>query len=204
MAAIIGDLDELTGLIRRAARQEALELQAAAGRDAQQVQEQANSAAERLRAEILAAVDKELAEERRRRLAQAALAAQREHLMAREELLELVWAEAERELRLLPNQPTYGAVLRRLALAAAQVLGLETVVLAADPVGHNLLTQMELAEWSEAAQAHFVCAEAPATIWGGLLAWDEGVRRQVDGSFATRLTLARSELREQVALVLKI
>jgi vacuolar-type H+-ATPase subunit E/Vma4 len=204
MAQIVGDLDELTGLIRRSARQEALDVEAAARRRAQQVQEEARTKAAALRAEILAAVGQEAAVERRRMLARAALDAQHRRLVAREELSDQVWTEAERNLRALPGQPGYDEVLRRLALAAARALGRDTVVVASDAVGHALLTAERLAEWSAAAPARFMRAEQPASIWGGLLAWDVDLRRQVDASFATRLALARSEIREEVAEILGI
>ena len=138
--------------------------------------------------------------ERRRLLARVALDVHQQRLVAREALLDQVWAEAERQLRALPGQPAYGEVLRRLALAAAPVLG----------QGHYhpgsrsqwviaLLTAERLAEWSAAAPSPFMRAEQPAPIWGGLLAWDVDTRRQVDASFATRLALAHAESREQVA-----
>jgi vacuolar-type H+-ATPase subunit E/Vma4 len=202
MPAVIGDLEDLTGLVRRTAHQEALEINTAAARAVQRVQEEAKRAAAQVRAEILADASRDLTEERRRQLARVALAAQHEHMTVREELLEQVWAEAERQLRQLVSQPEYPAVLRRLALAAAQVLGPGTILLAADPVGQALLSPLELAGWSEQAQAQFVGAPEPAAIWGGLLAWDADRRRQVDGSFATRLAHARAELRAQVAEML--
>jgi vacuolar-type H+-ATPase subunit E/Vma4 len=202
MAQIVGDLDELTGLIRRTARQEALDVEAAARRRAQKVQEEAHTKAEALHAEILAAAGQEVAEERRRALARAMLDVQRRRLAARAELEELAWAAAEQELRGLPGRPAYEVVLRRLALGAAQALGQDTIILASDVVGHDLLTAARLAEWSIAAQVQFVRSEQPAPIWGGLLAWDAARRRQVDASFATRLELARTEIREQVAEIL--
>jgi vacuolar-type H+-ATPase subunit E/Vma4 len=204
MAQIVGDLDELTSLIRRSARQEALDVEAAARRRAQQVQEEAHATAAALRAEALAAASLEAAEERRRALARAALDAQHRRLAARAALLEQVWVEAERELRLLPGQSAYDDTLRRLALGAAQTLGQDTIILASDAVGHELLTAERLAAWSVAAQVQFVRSDQPAPIWGGLLAWDAGRRRQVDASFATRLELARAGLRERVAEVLGI
>ena len=137
-------------------------------------------------------------------LAQVALEVLRRRLVARELLLDQVWAEAERQLRELPGEALYLEVLHRLALSAARVLGQGAIVLAADAVGHNLLTPPLLAEWSEGVEVCFVRAEQPAPIWGGLLARDVDARRQIDASFATRLALARAELREQVAKVLAI
>lgn len=199
MAEIIGDLEELTGLVRRSARQETLGVEADSRRRAKQVRDQADAKAQHLRGEILAVAQSEAVRERQRLLAQVALETQRRLLTEREALLDQVWVAAEQALRALPGQATYAEVLRRLAMAAGRVLGQGPIVLAADPVGHELLTSGRLAEWSTAAQMQFVCAQQPAPIWGGLLARDVDARRQVDASFATRLELARAELREQVA-----
>ncbi len=199
MPDIIGDLDELTGLVRRSARQEALDVAADAQRRAQQARERAAAQAQQVRDQLLAAAQGEVAQAGQRRLAQVALETQQRRLVVREALLDQVWADAEQRLREQVSHPSYADVLRRLAMAAAATLGQGPVVLAADPAGHGLLTAERLAAWSTEAQLQFVAAPQPAPIWGGLLAHDEGGRRLVDASFATRLALARADLREQVA-----
>lgn len=204
MAEIIGDLEELTLLVRRAARQETLGVEADSLRRAKQVRDQAGAKAQHLRHEILAAAQGAADQERQRLLAQVALEMQRRLLTEREALLDQVWVAAEQALRELPGQAAYVGVLRRLAMTVGRVLGQGPIVLAADPVGHELLTSDRLAEWSTAAQMQFACAQQPAPIWGGLLARDVDERRQVDASFATRLALARAESREQVAQLLGI
>ena len=94
--------------------------------------------------------------------------------------------------------------MHRLALAAAHSLAAATVVLAADPVGHALLAPARLAAWSSTAEVQFRRAAEPAATWGGLIASDDGGRRQIDATFPTRLALAQEELRERVAALLEV
>ena len=204
MPEVIGNLEELTAVILRAAQQKALNEEAEARRNAGRILEQAQAEAQQIREHILAQARKRAEEERRRVLAQATLEAQRQHLQTRENLLNRVWAEAEQRLRALPQQPEYMDVLRRLALLAAQTLGGNRIILAADARGHDLLTPKHLAAWSAEAQVTFQRAAEPAPIWGGLIATHENGRQQVDASFATRLALARQVLRERIAAILEI
>jgi vacuolar-type H+-ATPase subunit E/Vma4 len=204
MSKIIGNLDELISLVHRTARQEELDIIAEANRRAEQTQEEARVAAKQFREELLQRTQQEASSERKIMLARHALAAQHQRIEHRERLIEEVWALAEQQLRDVPTQPGYITVLRSLALRAAAVLHQPTIVLAADAHGHQLLTATRLAEWSADARVQFVQAEAPAAIWGGIIASDSSGRQQVDASFAARLALARQELREAVAAELEL
>ncbi|MFN8486018.1 MAG: V-type ATP synthase subunit E family protein [Caldilineaceae bacterium] len=204
MSEVIGDVDELISIIGRTAQQAALNVEVDAQRQAQELLDQAHAEAQQLQAHTLQQAQKQAAEERRRLQAQAALDAQRLRLQTREALLEQVWAAAEQRLHTLPDQADYPRVLRRLALVAAQILGAGTIQLIADPKGHVLLTPAELDTWCVTTSVTFVRAPAPGKQWGGLLAIHEDGRRQVDATFATRLALARTQLREPVAARLEV
>lgn len=204
MPEVLGDVGELVAVIRRTAQQEALNIAAESERQAQAILGKATAQADQIRTSALAQAQSRADQESRRLLARAALAAQRERLQAREELLARIWQSSEQELRALTAQPEYEHVLHRLALAAARSLAAGAVVLAADPVGHALLAPARLAAWSSAAEVQFRRAAEPAATWGGLIASDDGGRRQIDATFPTRLALAQEELRERVAELLEV
>lgn len=204
MAEILGDPEELMAIIRRTAQQEALNLEAEAQRQIQRKHSEAEASAQLLRDEILAQAQSAAAELRRRQLAQAALENQRQLLQAREAMLEQVWSLAAERLHELVNQPDYVNVLQRLTRVAVERLGSGEIMLAADPVGQQLLTPERLAEWSAEMHCKLLRAASPAATWGGLIARHADGRQQIDASFATRLILARSELREQIAQRLEL
>lgn len=204
MPEVIGDVDELISLIRRAATQTALDAEEEARRTREDLLAAAHKEADDLRAQAKADAKRKANAAHRRILAQAALDVQRQHLEQREALLERAWTEAETRLRALPDTAGYVDVLPRLAKDAAAALRTTTVLLAADAKGHPQLTPERLAAWGEATGVEFRCQPQPAAIWGGLVARDEAGRRVVDCSFAARLARAREELREQVADRLEI
>jgi hypothetical protein len=74
------------------------------------------------------------------------------------------------------------------------------LLLAADPVGHNLLSPEILEQWSKEAGVRFLRAAEPAATWGGLLATSG--RTRFDATFPTQFALAQETLREQVFHVL--
>ena len=204
MPEVLGDVGELVAVIRRSAQQEALNIEAEARRRAQAMLDEAQAQAAALRTHALEQAQNTAGQESRRLLAQAALAAQRRRLQAREELLAGIWQESEQQLRAIAAGPGYEHVLHRLAVAAAAGLAAPTVVLSADPRGQALLTPERLAAWSAAAGVQFVRAAAPASTWGGLIAADAGGRREIDATFPTRLALAQQDLRESVARLLEV
>lgn len=204
MAEIIGDPEELMAIIRRTAQQEAINIEAEARRQRQRQRQEAEAEAQQIRDKILSTAQAQINEDRRRQLSQAALENQHQLLQAREELLEQVWQKAENALRTIVNQENYATILQGLALFAAKTLSPGEVTLAADPQGHTLLSQEHLKAWSQSAQVTFIRTAAPADIWGGVIATHADGRRQVDGSFATRLELARNNMSEQVAAQLQI
>ena len=136
----------------------------------------------------------------RRNSARADLEAQRCFVVLREAPIERVWQTAEEQLRGLVRQPIYLDVLKRCALAAARELGASELVLAADPAGHELLSQEVLSLWSKEAGVKFLLADQPAATWGGLLA--SSGRCRFDATFPTQFALAKETLREQVFHIL--
>ncbi|HBY95386.1 MAG TPA: hypothetical protein DEP84_15775 [Chloroflexi bacterium] len=208
MSDFIGDLDTLAATVRRTAQQEALAKEADAHRRAETIVAEAEAEARRLHDEIVTKARARVEEERRQRQAQAALAAQREYLTAREALLDRVWQAAEAHLRALPDTPDYLEILRRLVWHAVGTLGPGRLTLAADPKGHALLTLDRLSGWSQAASDRFGAPVAferapnPAPTWGGLVVTHADGRRLVDATFPTRLALARDELRSSISALL--
>ena len=204
MPELIGDVDELVSLIRRSATQSVLDAREEARQESQEILDSATEEIEQMQAEANVAAKREAEALHRRTLAQAALDIQQQHLQRREALLDSVWDEAKARLRLLVDDPQYVAVLKRLALEAATALATDTVTLASNAKGHDLLTPERLADWGAEAGTTFRRAPHPAEPWGGLFAADEAGRRVVDNSFPNRLALAREELREQVAALLEM
>lgn len=212
MARVIGSLDDLEVAVAEATQRRARDRRAASLNEVQKIKDAAQSKADRLSEEIVAEAQVRAEEARRQRLAEATDVAQRQRLSAREALLDEVWAAAEERLRALAQADaeeqgaTYAKVLRRLAFAAAETLGVQAVVLAADPKGHELLTQARLESWaktfSQAIEGEpkvtFERADAPLDAWGGLVAMDEEERKRVDLRFSERLTVAREDIRDRV------
>ena len=125
----------------------------------------------------------------RRNAARAELEAQRRLTQLREAPINRVWAGAEERLRNLVKQLAYRDVLKRCALRAARELGAMELALAADPVGHELLSAEILEQWSKEAGVQFRRATEPAATWGGLLATSGRLR--FDATFPTQFALAR-------------
>jgi len=159
----------------------------------------------------------------RRNSARAELEAQRRFILLREAPIDRVWQAAEQQLHDLVQQPIYRDVLKRCALRAASELGITApslsrlgntvglpsrdsdgavveLFLAADPVGHELLTTETLELWSREAGVRFRRAEAPAAAWGGLLATSG--RFRFNATFPALFGLAKVTLRERVFQIL--
>ncbi len=94
------------------------------------------------------------------------------------------------------RQPHYRDVLKCSALRAARELGATELVLAADPIGHELLSAVTLEQWSKEAGVRFRRAPEPSAAWGGLLA--SSGRLRSDETFATQLLEVQLTLRERV------
>ena len=203
MPRIIGNLDRLETTIQHAGRGEANARTKEAEARADRIREEARQEADNVRTELVRKARAESEQQRRRQRAEANQAARRDYLTTREELLAQVWQQAEQRLRSLPDDAeAYTETLRRLTWRAVQTLGPGRLRLAADPKGHDLLTGQRLEEWSQAAgkeldiEVTLECADEPIDTWGGLLVTDSEQRRRVDFTFATRLAVARDEVRD--------
>jgi vacuolar-type H+-ATPase subunit E/Vma4 len=205
MSEVIGDLEDLLDAIRLTAHGKAKDKETQAEHQADRIVKQAQQEAEHMRQEILHQSRAEAQAEHRTRLAAASLQAQSQRLKAREELLQQVWEEAEGQLRDLVGSDRYATVLRQLAWFAVRTLGPGDLVLAADPQGHELLSQDLLAKWSEEASNQFGAAVTfkraakPADTWGGLIATGRQGKQQMDARFPVRLEIAHSELRDEIS-----
>jgi vacuolar-type H+-ATPase subunit E/Vma4 len=200
VAAILGDPEALAAEVSRRAHHRAVEIAEDAGRRAAAILEGAKQEGESIRRQSVEADARELAALVRRNSARAELEAQRRFVVLREAPIDRIWRAAEEKLRDLVKQPGYRDILKRCALRAARELGVSELVLAADPVGHELLSTEALDEWSKEAGIQFHRAPEPAATWGGLVATSGRIR--FDATFATQFGLARAALRERVFQVL--
>jgi len=200
VAAILGDPEALAAEIRRRAHQKAVETSEEARRRAAAILEGATEQSESIRRQFQQDADRQIAALLRRNAARAELEAKRRFVLLREAPIEHVWQAAEQRLRELVRQPTYLDVLKRCVLRAARELSGGELVLAADPLGHELLSPKVLEQWSKEAGVTLHRANAPAKTWGGLLATSG--RSRFDATFPTQLAEAELALRERVFKVL--
>lgn len=200
MAAILGDPEALAADVIRRAQHRAVEIAEKARRQAASILDRATQESESLRRQSEQATEQQVAALLRRNAARAELEARRRLIQLREVPINRVWLAAEERLRKLVKQPAYREILKRCALRAARELGVNELMLAADPTGHELLSTESLDQWSEEAGVQFRLAPEPATTWGGLLVTSRRLR--FDAMFPTQLELAQVTLREQVFQIL--
>jgi len=196
MAAILGDPEALAAEVSRRAHHRAVEIAEEAGRRATAILEGAKQERESIRRQSSEAAERQLTSLARRNSARAELEAQRRFVALREAPIDRVWEAAEERLHGLVQLPSYLDVLKRCAFAAARELEVSELVLAADPVGHELLSPEILGRWSKEAGVQFHRAQLPAATWGGLLATSG--RSRFDATFPTQFALAHEALRERV------
>lgn len=200
MPPILGDPEALAAEVIRRAQHKAVEIAESARRKAASFLESAEQESELLRRQSEHATELQVAALLRRNAARAELEARRRFLQLREAPIDRVWHAAEEQLKSLVHQPGYVDILKRCALRAACELGASELLLAADPVGHQLLSAEILERWSSEAGIRFRRAAEPAATWAGLLATSG--RSRFDARFPARLELARLALRERVFQIL--
>ena len=200
MAAILGDPETLAADVIRRAQHRAVAIAEEARQQAAAILESAKQESESLRQQSERATEQQVAALVRRNTARAQLEARRHLIQLREAPINRVWLAAEERLRNLVRQPAYRDVLQRCALRAARELGANDLTLAADPVGHDLLSTESLNQWSKEAGVEFRRAPEPAATWGGLLLTSG--RFRFDATFPTQLELAKVTVRERVFQIL--
>lgn len=200
MARILGDPEALAADVIRRVQHRAVEVAEEAHRHAASILESGKQESESLRRKSQDATERQVAALVRRNAARAELEARRRLTQLREAPINRVWLASEERLRNLVKQPAYRDILKYCALCAARELGANELILAADPVGHELLSRESLDQWAKEAQVQFCRAAEPAATWGGLLATSGRLR--FDATFQTQLELARVMLREQVFQIL--
>lgn len=200
MATILGDPEALIAEVSRRAHHKAVEIEEDARRRSAAILEGAKQESELIRRQSEQDAERQATVLARRNAARGELDARRRFVLLREAPIDRVWRAAEERLRALIRQPAYLDVLKRDAFRAARELGTAELVLAADPVGQELLSADVLARWSKEAGVQFSRSSEPADTWGGLLA--TGGRSRLDFSFSTRLASAQISWRERVFAVL--
>jgi vacuolar-type H+-ATPase subunit E/Vma4 len=200
VAEILGDWEALIAEIKRRAQHRALEKEEDANKRSAAILTDASQRRVSTVRQLEQQCDLQLAALVRRSRAKGELEARRHFAILREQPIDQVWEEAEAQLRALVSRPEYREVLQGLAMLAVRELGASEFVLAADPVGHALLTPEILEQWSREAQVQFVRAQNPTATWGGLLATSG--RSRFNATFPTRLAEAQRTLRERVFEVL--
>ena len=196
MPEVIGELGGFLAEIRRQAQQRVMAIEQEAEKQASAILAEAASRIQQSAAEMDRKAARQTEQEARQIRARGELEARRLLLTRREALLEGVWKQAEARLRALVQSQNYREVLKRLALEAAGELAECEIILAADPVGHDLLTPELLESWSAESGITFRRSAQPAAAWGGLLATSG--RMQCDNTLATRLALTSQTRREDV------
>ena len=200
MPAILGDSETLAADVIRRAQHRAVAIAEEARRQAAAILESAKQESESLRRQSEHAMEQRVAALVRKNSARAELEARRRWIELREAPINRLWLAVEERLRNLVGQPAYGDILRLCALRAVRELGANELMLAADPVGHELLSAERLHQWSKEVGVQFRRAPEPAATWGGLLVTSGRLR--FDATFPTQLESARVTLREQVFQVL--
>jgi vacuolar-type H+-ATPase subunit E/Vma4 len=200
VAAILGDPEALAAEVSRRAHHRAVETAEEAGRRAAAILEDAKQETETIRRQSAEEAQRQLAALLRRNAAHAELESKRHVIVLREAPIDRIWRAAEEKLRDLVQQPVYLDILKLCALRAARELGVSELVLAADLVGHQLLSPETLEQWSKEAGVLFHRAPEPAAVWGGLLATSGRLR--YDATFPTQFGLAQATLRERVFQIL--
>jgi vacuolar-type H+-ATPase subunit E/Vma4 len=200
VAAILGDPEALAAEVGKRAHHRAVEIADEAARQARAILDGAKQECESVRRQSAEAAERQLSALARRNSARAELEAKRRFTLLREVPIDRIWHAAEQKLRDLVQQPVYLDILKRCALRAAAELGVSELALAADPVGHALLSAHTLDQWSSEAGVRFRRADEPVRAWGGLLAVSGRLR--FDATFPTQFGLAQATLRERVFRIL--
>jgi len=197
MAAIIGS--GLESYLRRQARERAMNQIAKAREKAREILEQAAAEAERVRQEIQAKAHREIAEQRKRALAQARLNAQQMIIRRREEFLERLWQEVARRLQRFDDQEKRLVAIERLLEDAIAQLGEGPVLIQVNDQDRALLVK-ELRRLMDSLQFtnKMEISQDPASIWGGVIVRRLDSNQLVDNSFNYRLAVAKATLRDTV------
>jgi V/A-type H+-transporting ATPase subunit E len=204
MARTVGSFDDLSDRVQEVVRRKVEDRREESRRRAQKIKDDAQEKAGQIETEILEDAKHRADDKRRRQVARAEEEAKHKRLRAREEIVEQIWDQAETELRELVESDEYAQALRQMAWLAVQTLGPGHLVLAADPNGHDLLTEDRLTTWGDeatedfGAPVEFERASEALDAWGGLVASENQGRKRMDARFSTRLETARSELRDKV------
>lgn len=200
MSRVLGDLDDMIARVRRRAEQRALATEASSRAEVRRIGEDAQQRAREARETIRAEGRRNAAQAKRRRLAAAELARRRQALEAREARIEQAFEAAQAMLEEHTHQETYAETLGRLARDGARRLNGERVVVRLDPDAHERFGSEDVASWAEERGPALQRAAEPLKEGHGLVV--HAGRASVDATFANRLALARTRLRDEVDALL--
>jgi V/A-type H+/Na+-transporting ATPase subunit E len=204
MANIIGKMEDLQKSVQAATLDKINEARGEALQQAQKIKDAAQANAETILAKNKKQAQSEAEQQREQIMADARHQTIQTQLDAREKVLEQVWQDAEKKLREVVESSSYEQVLKQLALLAIQTIGSGQIQLAADPIGHKLLTESKLKHWSTEAtkssgkEVTFTKVDQPLDTWGGLIATNQSAKKRLDARFPQRLKFAEDELRDAI------
>jgi vacuolar-type H+-ATPase subunit E/Vma4 len=204
MATIIGS--DLEAYLHRQAREQALNLVAAAEEEARQLVAKTTIEIDALRLGNEQRTARMVEEKRRRALAQARLRAKLNLVRRREEIVERLWGDAEARLRDLAAGEAVQrlALIERLIVDSAAQLAHGTLEIQVNATDRTLLDENTLQAIGQHLQqrldqqdpAHLVLAPTAAPIIGGVIV-RQGAQL-VDNSLDERLAVAKRSLRDTV------
>ncbi|NSW52122.1 MAG: hypothetical protein HPY85_06430 [Anaerolineae bacterium] len=202
---MLKSLDERIELLTRAilddAQADAAHAEEDARARAEEILQTAKGDAEKLRKEILDKAANEAAVIKDEQLAEQKMKAQMTWLTHREELLDAVFAEAEKRLSNLVDTPAYANVLLQLILEAVNHLQSDAVILHLDAVSRGQLTPQMIDEVSKATGAVITIGDnLPDGV--GVVAETTDGHRQLNNTLSNRLHRQQDSLRAAVYHIL--
>jgi len=209
MTQMLGDMDRLFDTLNHETQSKTKEIQDQAAQESERIISKAKQEAGSIRQEILQEAKDQAVRKKTKLRAQKAHQDKKEQLETQEDLLDQVWMRAEEMLHKLVESKDYPEIIHQLTLQGLELLGPGVYKLAADPLGHSLLTGDRLQAWSvEWNNAHeeevkITKRPQPANTWGGLIMEDQNQARRVDLTMPTRLEYARKEISSQVYMQLQ-
>lgn len=205
MEQIIGNLNDLLSAVQQLAHLEENKVRQAAAEKEDQLLAEAHKRAEQMRVDILAQAKARAAFMREQSSAALARQARSQYLLAREQWFVKVWEETEERLHALTqNLQEYASALQNLFLMAVRSLDANQLIVKLEAQGHKAVDREMLGHWQEHAsrilgkEVTLELSPELLNAWGGLVVAVKDSTLQIDVTFASRLEIAKTELRESI------